>query len=536
MEQTIISNDTIVAVATPHGRGAIAMVRLSGKNALEIADMVWKGAPLTNAKSHSSHLGFIYNPSERENADATPIDQALATIFIGPNSFTGEDLVEFGLHGSPLIARQVLSALVDAGARPAGPGEFSQRAVANGRMSLLSAESAADLVAATSKAAQRIAMTQMRGGVERSLQQMQDKLLQLASLLELELDFSEEDVEFASREELRELALSVKKHLENLSNSFRTGQAIKEGIPVAIVGPTNAGKSSLLNALLNDDRAIVSDIHGTTRDIIEDTLEIGDYLFRFMDTAGLRETEDPIEQIGITQSKRALGRARIVILTTDATLRLPENLVNDTLRSMAPDATLIILRNKTDLVQTNNNPLKPHIPLTQSISLNPLNSLNSLIPLTPLNSLNSLNSLNPLPQTPITLNISAKTNRGIDRLKEILTQIISYEETSTGDILLTNERHYHCVSEALAAIDRVLTQLPSTHTYTLQLPSSKTDSQQQQSSPDTFQLPLTHYPATPDLIAQTVREVISPLAELTGTALQTPTLLQNIFAHFCVGK
>ena len=470
-------NDTIVAPATPPGRGAIAMVRISGPKAIEIADSIWKGKPLANAASHTAHLGYIVN----SHNDNEIIDQALATIFKAPATFTGEDMVEFGLHGSSLITMQVIAALTEKGARPAGPGEFSQRAVANGRMSLVSAEAAADLVAATSKAAQRIAMSQMRGGVDNQLRQMQQKLLKLASLLELELDFSEEDVEFAPRSELLQLALSIQAHLTKLQSSYRTGTSIKQGIPVAIIGATNAGKSSLLNILAEDERAIVSDIHGTTRDVVEDSIEIGQYLFRFMDTAGLRDTEDPIEQIGIEHSFRALSKARIVLFVTDITTPLADDILKNAQQSIAEDATLILLRNKIDK-------------LASAAEITPLPA-DTVIDNTP---------------TIKTIDISAKTTEGIDELKAYMCEIIEKEEQSGGDILLTNERHYACVTQALESLKVVISQLQSTAEDSMY--------------------------ATPDLIAQTIREVIAPLSELTGQSLQTPAILQNIFSHFCVGK
>lgn len=463
--------DTIAAIATPAGRGAIAIVRMSGPQALDIASKVWSGAKLQSVKSHTSHLGYVYS----ENSDE-PIDQSLATVFRGPATFTGEDIVEFGLHGSPLIARQLLEALLHAGARLAGPGEFSRRAVANGRMSLVSAEATADLIAASSRAAQRIAMTQMRGGVEMRLHKMQNDLLELASLLELELDFSEEDVEFASRSKLRELAQSVGSHLTALYNSYRTGHAIKDGIAVAIVGPTNAGKSSLLNALVDEERAIVSDIHGTTRDVVEDTMEIGDYLFRFMDTAGLRKTDDPIERIGIERSRKALSNARIVLLVIDSTCdQFPEQLLLDTEEALAPGAKLIVLLNKTDAA-------------------------------------NSLRELPVKTACADVISISAKSGAGIDELKALMVETIRNDEIQAGDVVLTSERHKDCISQALASIERVLASLPEVDNKPAKLPLS------------------------PDLIAQEVRNVISPLTELTGTALQTPALLQNIFANFCIGK
>lgn len=484
-------SDTIAAIATPPGRGAIAMVRLSGPQAIQIADTVWRGKPLAGAPSHTAHLGFITEPGA--TAAEQPIDQALATIFRAPRSFTGEDMVEFGLHGSPLIARQTLQALIQAGARPAGPGEFSRRAVANGRMSLIQAEAAADLTAASSTAARRIAMTQMRSGVGETLTKMQDSLLKLASLLELELDFSEEDVEFASRSQLRDLALRARKHLRTLHDSYATGQAIKDGIPVAIAGPTNAGKSSLLNALLGERRAIVSDIHGTTRDIVEDTLEIGDYLFRFMDTAGLRDTSDPIERLGIANSRKALGKARIILLVTDSTQPLPHALIDET-RGANPQATLLLIRNKADRL--------PRMDALNQVPTDPEQGTD--------------------PGTQATIMLSAKTGEGLDTLRAHLAQTAAQDETQAGDILLTNARHQACLAQALAALDRTLALLPPT--------PQPTDQPTKQLTPTPQIAP------TPDIIAQSLREVISPLSELTGTALTTPALLSNIFAHFCIGK
>lgn len=473
MEQTLTPSDTIVAMATPQGKGAITLLRLSGPDAFALTGKIWRGANLAEAPSHTAHLGYIIDP---ESDEGTPIDQCLVTIFRAPHTFTGEDIVEFGLHGSPLIARRAIEVLVNSGARVANPGEFSQRAVINRRMSLLNAEATADLIAASSRAAHRMAMSQMRGGVERKLTEMQEALLHLASMLELELDFSEEDVEFASRDRLQEIALEARKHLKALKDSYRTGQAIKEGIPIAIIGPTNAGKSSLLNALVGDDRAIVSNLHGTTRDIIEDTLEIDDFMFRLMDTAGLRKTDDPIEQIGITQSNKAIKRARIVLLVTDITEPFPYELAQDTAAHIAEDATLLLIANKADLLPGHENAAM--LPDTSRL---PAKAGNGMIA------------------------ISTKTGQNIESLKRRLTDIMRQSQEAVGESIITNIRHYEDISKALDAIDRLINQLNT--------------------------------PAmTTDILAQTLREAIAPLQELTGTALQTPALLQNIFSHFCIGK
>lgn len=341
MDTALIYNpdDTICAVATPQGAGALAVIRLSGPAAFDITDRIWHGARLSAAKSHTAHLGFITDP-----ADGSTVDQAVATIFRAPNSFTGDDTVEFAIHGSRWIQRRLLNLLCAQGARPALPGEYTRRAFASGKMDLAEAEAVADLIAASSEASHRLAMTQMRGHYSQMLNDMREQLLELASLLELELDFSEEDVEFASRQKLMDLAGEIHRRLASLARSFAAGQALKDGIPVAIIGPTNAGKSSLLNALVGDDRAIVSDIHGTTRDIVEDTLEIGSYLFRFKDTAGLRRTDDTIENLGIERSLKAAREASLVLNIIDPTQPSAEHHATDT-----SDANTIYVVNKTDI-------------------------------------------------------------------------------------------------------------------------------------------------------------------------------------------
>ncbi|MDE5644639.1 MAG: tRNA modification GTPase, partial [Muribaculaceae bacterium] len=273
--------DTIVAIATPYGVGGIAVVRLSGPDAFDIADRVWKGRSLGEAASHTARLGMI-----TADDSGSPLDQCVATVFRAPASYTGEDTVEFSVHGSKWIQRQVVDRLVTSGARPAEPGEFTRRAFLNGRLDLAQAEGVADLIAASSRAAHRLAMSQVTGGFSARIDSLREKLIDLASLLELELDFSEEDVEFADRARLRSIAEETISMIDRLAATYASGRAFKEGIPVAIAGRPNAGKSTLLNALLGEDKAIVSDIPGTTRDVIDDTREIGGILFRFYDTAG----------------------------------------------------------------------------------------------------------------------------------------------------------------------------------------------------------------------------------------------------------
>ncbi|MCC8174871.1 MAG: tRNA uridine-5-carboxymethylaminomethyl(34) synthesis GTPase MnmE, partial [Bacteroidales bacterium] len=314
-------NDTICAISTPPGVGGIAVARVSGPLAIDCVSKIWKGTDLHQVKSHTAHLGDIL-----EARDGASLDQAVVTIFRAPRSFTGEDTVEISVHGSQYVQRELIKLLTEAGARLAGPGEFTRRAFASGRFDLAEAEAVADLIAARSRSAHRLAMSQMRGQLTQRLDQLRDQLIELASLLELELDFSEEDVEFASRSRLASLANDTIAEVEHLLATFSTGQAIKQGIPVAIVGATNAGKSTLLNLLVGDDRAIVSDIHGTTRDTVEDTVEIHGALYRIIDTAGIRDTADPIEALGIERSRQAVARARVVIALLDSTAPLDPQL------------------------------------------------------------------------------------------------------------------------------------------------------------------------------------------------------------------
>lgn len=302
-----IGNDTICAISTPPGRGGIAVARVSGPEALQVVNCLWKGRKLDRSMTHTVHLGNICDPS------GEIIDQAVATLFISPGSFTGEDVVEISVHGSTYIQARLMDSLCEAGCRMAGPGEFTRRAFENGRLDLAQAEAVADIIAASSAAAHRLAVSQLKGSFSKAINGLHDSLLQLASLLELELDFSEEDVTFADRARLREMAADTLASIDRLARSFATGDALRRGIPVAIVGQPNAGKSSLLNALLHTDRAIVSDIPGTTRDTVEETTDINGLTFRFIDTAGLRDTDDTIENLGIERAVQKAAEARIVI-------------------------------------------------------------------------------------------------------------------------------------------------------------------------------------------------------------------------------
>ncbi len=348
MQTSLIYNseDTICAISTPAGTGGIAVIRMSGRDAFAITDKVWKGKSIAAATTHTAHLGLINDPDTDE-----VIDQAVATIFRGPHSFTGDDTVELSIHGSRWIQRRVLTILQSQGARLALPGEFTRRAYTAGHLDLAEAEAVADVIAASSQAAHRLAMSQLRGEYSKHIAGLRAELVDLTALLELELDFTEEDLEFASRTRLKELASSIHIQLSRLADSYKAGANIKDGIPVAIIGPTNAGKSSLLNALLNDERAIVSDIHGTTRDIVEDTIEIGPYLIRFRDTAGLRTTTDTIENIGIERSQAAARSASVVIYMVDPLAATDVANISNSLDGIA-QSDVIIAVNKADIAPT----------------------------------------------------------------------------------------------------------------------------------------------------------------------------------------
>ncbi|MBQ2498269.1 MAG: tRNA uridine-5-carboxymethylaminomethyl(34) synthesis GTPase MnmE, partial [Prevotella sp.] len=331
-------NDTICAPATAMG-GAIGIIRVSGEQAIEIASSIFS-SDLTKAEPNTIHYGHIASSGET-------IDEVLVSVFRAPHSYTGEDSVEISCHGSRYILNKVLELLVQQGCRMANPGEFTQRAFLNGKMDLSQAEAVADLIASTNKATHQMALSQLRGGISSELAVLREKLLKLTSLLELELDFSDhEDLEFADRCELLELAKNIDRKVTNLAQSFEVGQALKNGIPVAIVGKTNVGKSTLLNRLLRDDRAIVSDIHGTTRDTIEDTIDINGITFRFIDTAGLRETTDTVEKIGIERTYAAIEKAQIVLWVID---QEPTESELQEILEQTIDKTLVIIHNKIDL-------------------------------------------------------------------------------------------------------------------------------------------------------------------------------------------
>lgn len=411
-------DDTICAISTPPGTGGIAVARISGSKALETAQRIWKGKrPITEAAANTCLVGSVTDTCGEE------LDQAVATVFRAPRSFTGEDVVELSVHGSKWVQQELIMALIGAGARIAEPGEFSRRAFASGRMDLAQTEAVADIIASGSRAAQRVALRQMRGDFSKRIEDMRGQLLELAALLELELDFSEEDVEFASRKKLIELAVAVRTATARLAAGFSAGTAIRDGVPVAIVGATNAGKSSLLNALSLDDRAIVSDVHGTTRDVVEDVISIGDYTFRLKDTAGFRHTSDVVESLGIERSLRELREAAIVLLVTDSA-DMERTPWDDVKRAMEenPEATLIIAANKCDIATV------PAFGDTRASAV---------------------------------IATSARTGEGIDELRNAICDAAArlFANGACGDTLVTNARHYKALKDASEAAGRTIDAL-----------------------------------------------------------------------------
>ena len=465
-------DDTIVAPATVPGTGAVTVLRVSGPEALRIVgDVVkCKSKSIESTPGYSIRYGIVYSD------DGQPVDEVLVSIFRAPHSYTGEDSAEITCHASSFVASEILRLLCDAGARMASPGEFTRRAFVNGKMDLAQAEAVADVISSSNSASLRVAMNQLRGGYSSELRDIRSRLVEIASLLELELDFSEEDVEFADRTKLATLLDDVLDRVGNLASSFRYGNAIRNGIPVAIVGAVNAGKSTLLNSLLGEDRAIVSDVPGTTRDTVEETMALGGLLFRFIDTAGLRDSSDMVEKIGISRSYKKLSEASVVMVLLDSTTSEEENetLISDIVSRIDLSAQkLIVLFNKVDI-------LAPNINVTL-LNNNVSNSDNKYYK----------------------LYISAKTGFGLDLLKNALISTQKDLTLDSGQTIVTNSRHYEALRKAGAALEKVRTSLSSG--------------------------------ITPDLLAEDLREAINHLGAITGEV--TPDeVLGEIFGRFCIGK
>lgn len=471
----MVSQDTIVALATPSGAGAIAIIRVSGKDALTIAASVFEsvsGKDLLKQKTHTIHLGHII--------DGTKVyDQVLLSIFKGPNSYTGENVVEISCHGSTYIQQQIIQLLLRKGCKMAEPGEFTLRAFINGKLDLSQAEAVADLIASENEASHQIAMQQMRGGFSNEIAKLREELLNFASLIELELDFAEEDVEFADRTQFYDLLERIEFVLKRLIDSFAVGNVIKNGIPVAIVGEPNVGKSTLLNALLNEERAIVSEIAGTTRDTIEDELVINGISFRFIDTAGIRETKDVVESIGIKKTFEKIEQAQVIVYlldssgildfrfqTSDHSMLDNVKIEVEKIRNQFPLKPLIIIGNKADT-------------LTES----QIQNLKSEIP--------------------EILLISAKENTNIEALKEQLLSFVNTGALRNNETIVTNTRHYDSLLKALEEIQKVKFGLQSN--------------------------------ISSDLMAIDIRQALYYFGEITGQ-VTNDELLGNIFANFCIGK
>ena len=407
-------NDTICALATPAG-GAIGIIRVSGDKAIRITDELFKAKSmksLSDAKGNSLHYGEFYNAKQQL------IDEVVISVYKAPHSYTGEDSTEISCHGSAYILHQVMQALIDKGCRSAQPGEYTQRAYLNGKMDLSQAEAVADLVSASNKASHQLALSQIRGHFSNELSKLRDMLLHITSLLELELDFSDhEELEFADRGELRNLAETIHQRIVSLTKSFETGKAVKKGVPVAIVGKTNVGKSTLLNCLLHEEKAIVSNIHGTTRDVIEDTTEIKGITFRFIDTAGLRHTEDTIEQLGIERTYKKLNEATIILWVVEQS---PTTEELKEMENHTQGKQRIIVKNKVDL-----NPQKEKV----------------------------------LP--PIDIAISAKHQQNIHELEQYIFQAAHLPEINESSVILTNARHYEALTRADEMILRVIDGIES---------------------------------------------------------------------------
>ena len=465
-----MNQDTICAIATAQG-GAIGSIRVSGPEAITITGRIFtpakSGKLLSEQKPYTLTFGRIYNGEEM-------IDEVLVSLFRAPHSYTGEDSTEITCHGSSYILQQVMQLLIKNGCRMAQPGEYTQRAFLNGKMDLSQAEAVADLIASSSAATHRLALSQMRGGFSKELTTLREKLLNFTSMIELELDFSEEDVEFADRSALRRLADEIEEVIARLANSFSVGNVIKNGVPVAIIGETNAGKSTLLNVLLNEDKAIVSDIHGTTRDVIEDTVNIGGITFRFIDTAGIRETSDTIESLGIERTFQKLDQAEIVLWMIDSADAISQlTLLSDKILPRCEHKQLIFVFNKVELInETQKNEL------VSQFSEHIGSEIESIF-------------------------ISAKQRLHTDELQQRLVAAAHLPTVTQNDVIVTNVRHYEALTRALDAIHRVQEGLDAN--------------------------------ISGDFLSQDIRECIFHLSDIAGE-VTNDMVLQNIFAHFCIGK
>ena len=468
------SEECICALATPAG-GAIGIIRLSGSEAIRLTDKVFvsvSGKRLSAAKPNTLHYGEI------KDKDGHTIDDVLVSVFRAPHSYTGEDSTEISCHGSRYILQQVLQRLIEVGCRQAEPGEYTRRAYMNGKMDLSQAEAVADLIASTNKATHQMALSQLKGHFSSELTLLREKLLKMTSLLELELDFSDhEELEFADRSELRALAAEIEKKITTLAHSFETGNALKQGVPVAIVGKTNVGKSTLLNRLLHEEKAIVSNIHGTTRDVIEDTTLIDGITFRFIDTAGIRKTDDVVENIGIERTYQKMEEAKIVIWLLDA---LPTEAEIEDMKEKNQGKKLLMVFNKIDEISFD-KALLPSDENSQTSSSISLSDENVSI-----------------------LNISARTGENVSDLEQALVKAADIPEITENDVIVTSARHYEALLRADESLSRVLESMDMG--------------------------------MSGDIIAEDLKMVLEELGEITGGQISSQETLNNIFKHFCIGK
>ncbi len=449
--------DTIVALATPQGIGAISVIRLSGKDAITITQSVFKGKDLTQQPSHTIHFGTIHD-------DDRIIDEVLVSVFIAPQSFTTENAIEISCHGSAVIVKEIVKALLKKGARLATPGEFTKRAFLHGRFDLAQAEAVADLINAETDNARQAALNQMRGGFSKEINRLREELIHFASLIELELDFGEEDVEFAKRSDLKKLIFQIQGYLTSLIQSFDQGNVIKNGVPTVIAGKPNAGKSTLLNVLLNEDKAIVSEIAGTTRDSIEDEIVLGGINFRFIDTAGLRETQDVIEAMGVERTRAQMKKASLIIYLVDLTNTSLTEIENEIKTLTELGVPFIKVGNKLD---------KAAPDLVDQLKEQDF------------------------------IFISAKQHEHIEELKENILSLFNIKNVKTGDVMVTNLRHYQNLQQTNESLSRVLEGMDQG--------------------------------VTGDFLAMDIRQSLHYLGEITGS-ITTEDLLDNIFSKFCIGK
>ena len=468
------SEECICALATPAG-GAIGIIRLSGSEAIRLTDKVFvsvSGKQLSAAKPNTLHYGEI------KDKDGHTIDDVLVSVFRAPHSYTGEDSTEISCHGSRYILQQVLQRLIEVGCRQAEPGEYTRRAYMNGKMDLSQAEAVADLIASTNKATHQMALSQLKGHFSSELTLLREKLLKMTSLLELELDFSDhEELEFADRSELRALAAEIEKKITTLAHSFETGNALKQGVPVAIVGKTNVGKSTLLNRLLHEEKAIVSNIHGTTRDVIEDTTLIDGITFRFIDTAGIRKTDDVVENIGIERTYQKMEEAKIVIWLLDAQ---PTEAEIEDMKEKNQGKKLLMVFNKIDEISFDKAMLSSD---EKSQTSSPISLSDENVSI---------------------LNISARTGENVSDLEQALVRAADIPEITENDVIVTSARHYEALLRADESLSRVLESMDMG--------------------------------MSGDIIAEDLKMVLEELGEITGGQISSQETLNNIFKHFCIAK